>query len=99
MNKKTQMWIGVVAVAGIALFIYNKNKKPSSDGFANFAQGTGRAAPGCVIYQGSCNASVGTIITSWVQGGQGIIVANNNTRCIVCPRSPQTDTGMPIGTN
>lgn len=28
------MWIGVAAVAGIALFLYNKNKK-SSSGFAN----------------------------------------------------------------
>jgi len=99
MDKNTQMWIGVAAVAGIALWIYeNKKKKTSIGGFANFAQGTGRAAPGCKVYAGSCGAPVGTILYSWENGGgAGIIVASNSARCIVCPRSPQTDTGLPIG--
>lgn len=46
---------------------------------------------GCQVYQGSCNASAGTIID-----GNKIIVSNSSTSCVVCPRS-NTATGMPIG--
>jgi hypothetical protein len=101
MNKKTQMWIGVVALAGAAYFLYNKNKKEKV--FANLRGGGFSApTPGCQIYEGSCNtggtsgnASVGTIIQGWSGGTDGIIVANSSTRCIVCPKS-DTPTGLPL---
>lgn len=95
MNKKTQMWIGVAAVVGLAYWIWNKNTSKKEKVFANLlASGSGKAAPGCKIYTGSCNASVGTIITAWEAGGVGIVVASNSQRCIVCPKS-DTPTGMP----
>lgn len=44
---------------------------------------------GCQVYQGQCNASVGTIID-----GNKIIVSNS-PNCVVCPKS-NTATGMPV---
>jgi hypothetical protein len=44
---------------------------------------------GCQVYQGQCNASVGTIID-----GNKIIVSNS-PNCVVCPKS-NTPTGMPV---
>ena len=93
MDKKTQMWIGVAAIAGIALYIYNKNKKTSTGGFANFAQGA-KLASGCKVYPGSCGVGVGFVITEWENGGVGIVVASNSTRCLVCPIS-NTNNGLP----
>lgn len=50
MNKKTQMWIGVAALAGAAALLYTKNKN-----FAN-ASGTSRAPydrKNCKVFQGN----------------------------------------------
>ena len=96
MNKKTQMWIGVVAIAGVTFWLLNKDKSKDKV----FSNASGRlsrraaSAPGCVIYEGSCNSGVGTIIHGWIGGTKGIIVANDSNHCIVCPVS-QTPTGMP----
>ena len=92
MNKKTQMIIGIVAVAGIGYWLLTKKKDKV---FANLLAGGSKTAPGCKVYGGSCNAPVGTILYSWENGGgYGIIVASNSTRCIVCPKS-DTPSGMP----
>jgi hypothetical protein len=97
MDKKTQMWIGVAAIAGVAYWLWNKNTSKKEKVFANLRGGSTnkrKDPPACVVYDSSCNAAVGTIITEWVGGGAGIIVANSSTRCIVCPKS-DTPTGMP----
>ena len=109
MNKQTKMWIGVAAVAAVVLYLYNKSKTTSFSG-GTFVDDekpkvlkgeiTQRTAQGCVIYDGACMNStgnqtpVGTIL-DWVTGTQGIVVANNEKRCIICPKSNTAD-GMPI---
>ena len=95
MNKKTQILIGVAAVAGLAIWLANRNKKKDSI-FANFAKSSSRAAVGCKFYAGSCGHSVGTRITNWVDGGgqQGIIVSSSSSQCLVCPVS-NTASGLP----
>lgn len=100
MNKKTQMWIGILAIAGGAYWLMTQKKKDRV--FANLRGGFAAppSPPGCQIYEGPCTAggsgvaSVGTIIQGW-SGTDGIIVANSSTRCIVCPKS-DTPTGLPI---
>lgn len=98
MNKKTQMWIGVAAVVGIGYWLWAKDKSKDKV-FANASgrlasRRAGAAPPHCQVYEGSCNAPVGFIITQWIGGTAGIVVANSSERCIVCPVS-STPTGMP----
>jgi hypothetical protein len=105
MDKKTQSILGVVALGAVGLYLWNQSKKNKV--FANAAgkRTTGKRAgdptiPSCQVYEGACLASgnqapVATIITGWVGGTDGIIVANSSTRCIVCPRNPNTLDGMP----
>ena len=93
MNKKTQMIIGIAAIAGVAyLLLKNKSKDKI---FANLKGNTitGKNSK-CKIYSGSCDAPVGTIIQDWKEGGQGIIVTNDSSHCIICSRS-ETPDGMP----
>ena len=99
MNKKTQMIIGVAAVAGVAYWLWTKNKKEKV--FANaVSTGKRKDPPACTLYDGPClsggnAAPVGTIINGWVGGSDGVVVANSSTRCLVCPRS-DSPTGMPV---
>ena len=61
---------------------------------------------GCCIYRGGGGtssaggglASVNTILDwSNSSNGRGVIMANDNNRCTICPYSPSTPTGTPIG--
>ena len=108
MNKQTKMWIGAAAVAVVGFYLYNRSRTTSSFSGGTFlddkkptvlkGQVTQRTAQGCVIYDGACMYTDGGMlavktIIDW-QGGQGIVVANSSTRCIVCPKSNTAD-GMP----
>lgn len=69
--------------------------------------GSDCAPNSCCRYEGNCLSSaggglesVGTVITGWSGntggGGRGIIVANGENRCLVCPYSPGTSSGLPV---
>jgi len=95
MNKKTQMIIGIAAIAGVAyLLLKNKSKDKI---FANLKGNTitGKNSK-CKIYSGRCDHPVGTIINNWEAGGAGIIVSNSSTQCIICDKNSVTPyDGMP----
>lgn len=69
----------------------------------NLPSGSDCVPNACCRYEGNCLSSVGgglesvgTVIQGWGSGGRGIIVANGENRCLVCPYSPGTSTGLPV---
>jgi hypothetical protein len=115
MNKKTQIIIGVLAVSATAIYLWKMNSKKNFTNAKNTMGRRATNLPEgdcipntCCRYEGNCLSSVGgglesagTIIQGWSNssGGRGIIVANGENRCLVCPYSPGTSTGMPIQIN
>ena len=81
-NTKTAIAVGVVGVA--AYLLYKQSQKKS---FANLTQ----YPVGCKLYSGTVNAAVGTILSSWVDGGgkRGIIVSKTKNSFVVCPENQE----------